>query len=650
MKIRRYQGGRPEKLGRSGLCAVRLSGVLACLGMTGTVSASSVPAGVSMLEPLVVTAARTPQPLTDSVTDVVLISAQMLRDSGLRSVDDALRRFAGLQLARNGGPGQSGGYFLRGVAANGIVVLMDGVRVGSASLGQADLESLDLTQIDHIEVVRGPVSGMYGADAVGGVVNLVTRRGQGAPHVHGYLALGSDRGREIESGVSGVSGNVDYAASVGREQSRGRSVIRPGDRYGYYNPDRDGFTRSMGTVKLGITPVIGHRLGLSVTETDLNAQYDSAVFDAVSGRSDASLDFRNRLKTRVMALDYTGELSRRWEGTARLSHGVDDDRSGALALDRYKTVRDEVVWENALHWAVGQQLLVGWEYRRESVSSNQYALAGTLDAIGRHRRNNQAVLAGYTGVFGRTDVQASLRYDHSSIYGKQTTGSLGVAKTLTERLKLRGMVGTSFRAPSFNDLYYPNYGVRTLRPEQGRSTELGLVWRSASTRASVTLYHNQIRDLIGYDPDSSGTTCPAGYFGCAANIAKARLKGATFQTAHDWGFLRLTAVIDFLDAKDLRTGGRLNRRAAHQSSIGVDYLADGWNAGMTLTRVGARPDGDRRLGGYADLDLRANWQLDQRWTMEMRVLNATDRDIEPVRDYQAPGRQLWLGVRLESGI
>lgn len=109
MKIRRYQGGRPEKLGRSGLCAVRLSGVLACLGMTGTVSASSVPAGVSMLEPLVVTAARTPQPLTDSVTDVVLISAQMLRDSGLRSVDDALRRFAGLQLARNGGPGQSGG-------------------------------------------------------------------------------------------------------------------------------------------------------------------------------------------------------------------------------------------------------------------------------------------------------------------------------------------------------------------------------------------------------------------------------------------------------------------------------------------------------------------------------------------------------------
>ncbi len=272
---------------------------------------------------------------------MVLVSRQMLEDSGLSSVDDALRRFAGLQLARNGGPGQSGGYFLRGVAAGGVVVLLDGVRIGSASLGQADFGAMDLAQIDHIEVVRGPVSGLYGADAVGGVVNLVTRRGKGAPRLQAHAALGGYRGREASMGVSGASGAIDYAASVGHEQNRGESAIRPGDRYGYYNPDRDGFKRTMGTVNVGVSPATGHRIGLTATEARLNAQYDSGRFDAATGLSDASPDFRRRAKTTSTALDYRGELSSRWITSAQLAHGVDDDRSGAVQPDHYRTTRNQ---------------------------------------------------------------------------------------------------------------------------------------------------------------------------------------------------------------------------------------------------------------------------------------------------------------------
>ena len=136
----------------------------------------------------------------------------------------------------------------------------------------------------------------------------------------------------------------------------------------------------------------------------------------------------------------------------------------------------------------------------------------------------------------------------------------------------------------------------------------------------------------------------------AANTALATLKGATLQTAHDWGFMRLTAVFDFLDARDDSTGQRLNRRATHQASIGADYLADRWSTGATFTRVGSRPDGNVRLGSYAVLDLRADWKLDTRWKLEAKLLNALDRDIEPVRDYQGLGRQFWLGVRVDTSI
>lgn len=621
-------------------------------------AAAQTDAADGVLGPVVVTATREAQPLADAVSDVVLIEAQQMRDSGLRSVDDALRQYAGLQLARNGGPGQSGGYFLRGVAANGVVVLVDGVRVGSATLGQAQFGAMDLSQFERIEVVRGAASGLYGADAVGGVINLITRRGSGSPLFRAHAALGGYGGREADASLSGAAptglGQLDYAVSVGRQQNHGVSAIRPGDSNGYYNPDRDGFRRTVGTVNVGLSPAPGHRVGVVATQSKLNAQYDSAQYDAATGQSNALLDFRNRLTTRSTALDYRGRLTGRWDTSAQVAHAVDDAKSGAADPDRYRTTRNQLTWQNTLHWQPGQQLVLGWEYLQEKVTAASYATPGTGGAGAQpdHRsRHNQGLLAGYTGHFGRaTGVEASLRHDHNSAYGNATTGSLGVSQVLTGPLKLRAQLATSFRAPTFNDLYYPNYGVSTLAPEKGRAMEIGLVWQVRGTRATATVYRNRVRNLIGYDPDTTGTTCPAGYYGCASNTGKATLQGATLQTTHDWKMVRLGATLDFLDARDDTTGKRLNRRAAHQASVMADYLGQGWTAGATLVRVGSRPDGTARLGAYSVLDLRARWDVDSRWALEASVLNATDRDVEPVRGYQALGRQFWLGARVSLGL
>ena len=321
-----------------------------------------------------------------------------------------------MQIARNGGPGQTSGYFVRGAGTSSTVVLIDGVRVGSATLGQAEFEALSLAQIDRIEVLRGPASSLYGADGVGGVIQIFTRRGDGAPRVTGGAAFGGYRSRQGELGVSGSQGAFDYAVSLGREKSDGVSAIRPGDAFGTFNPDDDGFARKSGTCGSATRRPPGHRIGVSLLETPLNAQYDSAEFDA-DFNPDPSPDFRNRLKTRVASLDYRGAVDRRWTTSVQLGHSIDDSKSGGTTTSRFKTERDQATWQNALALAPDQQLVLAYEHLRERASGDVFASAP--------KRHNNAFVAGYSGRFGAIGVQADVRRDDNSAYGGNTTGRVG---------------------------------------------------------------------------------------------------------------------------------------------------------------------------------------------------------------------------------
>ncbi len=592
------------------------------------------------LDAVVVTGTREPQPLRQSAADVVVIGADTIRDSSADSVADLLRREAGMQITRNGGPGQSSGFFIRGASTTGTVVLIDGVRVGSASLGQAEFESLSLAQIDHIEVLRGPASSLYGADAVGGVVQIFTRRGDGAPRVAGNAAIGGYRSREGDLGISGSRGPFDYAILGGRESSRGVSTIRPDDRFGYFNPDDDGYGLNFGNLQLGYSPAAGHRIGIVAIASKLNAQYDSADFRAPTYAPDPSPDFRNHLKTSLVSINYRGVISPLWTTALQASKNVDDANTSATTSSHFKTDRTEETWQNALHFGPDHQVMLAYEHLHESVSGDVFA-----DKPGR---SNSAFVLGYSGQFGRPGLQASIRHDDNSVYGNNTTGSLGATYRLLPQLMLRALAGTTFRAPTFNDLFYPGYGVSTVKAERGTSLEVGAAWQSDGTSATATVYRNRVRNLIAYDPDSAGTDCPPGYFGCAANVGRARLHGATLTGAQQWGRFDARATVDFLSATDANTGARLARRAAHQETVEMNYTQEAWSAGATLVDVGARPEGGIVLGGYGVLDLRAAWRFQPQWRLEAKLLNALDHRVEPVRDYQGLGRQAWIGVRFDG--
>ena len=619
---------------------LRLVARVGCLVLFSAPPVGAQPASQT-LPPVVVVGTREPTPLDRIVGDVVVIDRERIQSSRADSLEDLLRREGGIQLSRNGGPGQSAAILLRGSGASSTLVLVDGVRVGSATLGQADLATIGLDQIERIEILRGPGSSLYGADAVGGVVQIITRRGSGAARFAADAAVGELASSRAGASISGSNGRVDYAAGVSRESSRGVSAVKPGDAFGLFNPDRDGFRRSGLHLRAGIEVMPGHRLGMSLVENRLHARYDGAEFAPPDFVPDPSPDFRNDVVNRVASLDYRGALSRNWTMTAQAARQSDDLLSGANEKTRYRTDRDQFTWQNVWIPAEGQQFLGALERLDEKVNAAPFLFAAA--------RHNTAAVLGYTGTFGAYKLQADARRDRNSVFGSVDTGKLGVSFDAKPGLTLRLVGGTAFRAPTFNDLYFPGFGVGSLAPERSRSIEAGLRWTGAAGSLGGTVYRNRIRELIGYEPDSSLCPPDPSYrFGCARNVGRATLQGATLEASHRSGAFSTRATIDFLDARDDVTGERLPRRAAHQESLLVDWSRGAWSAGTTLLRVGARPDFGVVLPAYTTVDLQARYRFGTRWQLETKLLNLFDRHYEPQRDYQAIGRQAWIGVRYES--
>jgi vitamin B12 transporter len=470
------------------------------------------------------------------------------------------------------------------------------------------------------------------------VVNIVTRRGDGAPYFSGNIAAGNHRSGEANLALSGSDERFDYAASLSAESSDGVSAVLPNDLFGIFNPDDDGFARYGLSLTGGYSWQKGQRIGLSYSASKLRSMFDSAEYPPPNFLPDASPDFRNRLVTQLTMLQYQGTLGEQWTNLLRASYQTDQLQSGADLISRYDTTRRQLTAQTTWTPSSQHQWVAAIDLLTESISSSDY------DAP---ERDNTGLILGYTGRFGAQKLQADLRWDHNSVYDNQTTGKLGWGMDIVPGWSVRAVAGTAFRAPTFNDLYFPNFGVVTLNPERSRSVEAGLSYQADMSSVAATAYYNKVSDLIGYQPDP--TQCPPGLnFGCAGNTARAVLQGITIQGLQQWGSFQFTLALDWLNAKDSDTDQQLPRRAANQQTLAVDYNEGPWQLGATVLRVSQRPDAGVLLPAYALLNLNARWRFERFWQIEMRLQNATDRDYQPARDYQDAGRQFWLGLRYDG--
>ncbi len=611
------------------------------------------------LQSVVTVASRLPLPADRLTADAAVITREQLALLPADNLADALQALAGVQVSRTGGPGQPTSVLIRGAAAANTLVLVDGVRMGSATLGQFDFSTIGLAGIERIEVLRGPGASVYGADAVGGVVLVTTRAGRPDARHSGRNADGSatvlnrfaaTAGSQSSSDVSAATqvaqGAWDAQLQWARQASAGVNAVRPNDRFGLHNPDADGYRRQTLQASGGWQLAPDHRVEASTLQARLFSRYDSAEYAPPTFAPNALLDFSTRTDTSASALRYEGRSGAlTWR--ARLGRGVEDSTSGARQLDTYRTERDEAGVQVAWALAAGHDLVAAWDRLEEQVRTNNYSTPGA--------RDNDALTLAYTGQFGSVQLQADGREDRNSVYGTHRTGRTGLRWALTRDTSVRVLAATTFRAPSFNELYFPGYGVPTLAPEQGRSLEAGLAQRMGRAQWQATLWRNRVDDLIGYSADPARCPRTPDYaFGCAANFGKAELKGYTVEV--QWPRLLGATVApwrlayDGVDARD-GNGQTLPRRARHQWRLQSQHTLAGWQLGTAWLWQSERREAGAVLRDGTRLDLQALRKLGPAmpgWSLRLSVLNALDRDIEPALDYRAPGRQFFAGLRWEG--
>jgi vitamin B12 transporter len=579
------------------------------------------------LEPVVVTATRAPQIAKDVLSDNIVITSEDIARSGHTSLADLLQGRRGIEIARNGGRGTNSSVYIRGTENRQNVVLIDGVRVGSATSGGATWANIPLSQVDRVEIVYGPLSSLYGADAVGGVVQIFTRKGSGPAAPTVSAGVGSYDRRNVEAGVSGSQSGFRYALSAAHERSDEFSATKPG-AFGF-NPDKDGYKSDSASGQFGFELAKGHELGLNFLRSRLESQYD------------ASRNFDDRIISNLQtyAVSSRNRFLPNWSSQLQVGQSKDKTNSISVFPSRFDTTQTHVTWQNDVTVNTTDLLQMVLERRDEQVDSTTTAL--------NRKRTTDSVAAAYQLKRGAHLASLSLRNDDSSQFGAYTTGNVAYGYRITGALRANASYGTSLRAPTFNELYFPGFGIPTNRPEKGKNAEIGLYYDDGTSQLTAVAFHNRITDLI-----VSTLPCPVTpenfAFGCAYNVNKALLAGVSLGAAQKLGNFTLNGSLDFQDPKDETTGRRLARRAKRHGTIGADYRAGATQAGAEIVFAGKRfddPSNRNLLGGYGLLNLHASYDFARNWTLFGRWDNVLGKDYELARNYATAGSSVFVGVR-----
>ena len=578
------------------------------------------------LDPVVVTASRSPQRLLDLVADVTVLDAAQIGSGGMQGVVALLARQPGVEIIQNGGPGSTSGVFLRGANAAQTLVLVDGMRVASASSGATALEAIPVEQIERIEILRGPASSLYGADAIGGVIQVFTRRGARGMAANVSVGYGTF---DTWAGAAGLSGGSDAAhgsVEVAGRRSRGfNAIVNPANMS--YDPDRDGYRDQSVSASGSLDVAAGHRMSVQYFRSRLDNQFDAG--DAFDDRTVTTL-----ATWQVASSDRVASW---WN--SRLSFGDGSDRSVSktgFGDFPFTTHQHQFAWQNDLTLPHGA-LTVALERREERVDSGSEF---PVDA-----RDTNAVTAIYRIEAGANALQANLRHDHSNQFGGRTTGALAWGYRIAPAWRVTASAGTAFKAPTFNDLYFPEFSNPELRPETSRNVEAGVHWTSRAGEfaweAHAVAFHNRVDDLIVFQCDAN--------FVCAPNnVADAVLKGLTFYGDLDWHDRVLHASVDVQSPTDAETGRLLPRRARRHAVLSLGQPLGRAHISAELVASSERFDdaaNTRRMGGYALVNVVLEWPLDARTTLFLRGDNVLDRDYELAADFATGGAKVFGGVR-----
>jgi len=582
-----------------------------CFSLSGTAQAERVKA----LGPVVVTANRSEVAVEEVLASVTVLTRADIEQSQAPDLVDLLSRQAGIDVARTGGPGQASTLFMRGTNSNHTLVLVDGVRVNTATQGLIDFAHLPLAQIERIEIVRGPRAALWGSDAIGGVIHIFTRD----PSKAFFEARAGSYGRAgLSAGLGASRNGSSLGVAVGGEDMRGFSATND-SAYGF-DPDNDGYRNR--NLSLHAQTMLGtQKLSFSGLVTDADVEFDQGDTAALN---------------RVFGLSLGGPLSERWTHSLVLGH-TSEDLDTPVYLSRFGSERDSLDWINTIAMDTAGTLDVGLNWSRESGYSDD-GFAGFEQS-----RRGAALFASWRGRWAAQTIELSLRRDDNEQFEGATTGSFAWGWQASDSLRLRASWGQGFRAPNFNELYYPGFfglfeGNPNLQPERSNSSELGLDWQpSPAQKLGVSLYRTRIGDLIAFE----GTDYQA------INVNRAAIDGIELDYHLLHGGLSIDGNATWQNATDADSGERLLRRPDRKVNLSVGYRFDNQaTVACEASAFSSRPDfGGASLAGYGRVDLLASAPLAGGWTFEARLENLADRDYVLVDGYNTPGRSGVFSLR-----
>ena len=580
--------------------------------------AQSQAAQTPQLKEVVVTANRVQTRADDLVSEVVVIDRAAIEASSGRTLTEVLARNAGVQMTSNGGLGKNTGVFIRGTETRHTILLIDGVRFGSATTGAPSWDNIPLDMIDRIEVLKGPASALYGSEAVGGVVQVFMRKGVKGFSPYASLSLGTNSFAQVSAGVNGSDGALSYTIGVQKTQDKGFSATNSKAAFGNYNADRDGLKQDAVNASVAYQINPNWKIDAGLLYADGVSQYD----DGPTG------DTRTAVRTQTLRAGVEGKVLSNWKTQLRVSQALDkaNDIESAYFPSKFNTKQDQITWQNDIDTPLGVALL-GVERMTQKIDSS------TLYDV--TQRTVSSYFAGLNGTSGSHSWQANVRRDSNSQFGDSNTWFAGYGYKINPAWRVNASYGTSFVAPSFNQLYYPDFGTPSLQPEKGRNLDLGVTYSENGQTVKLVHFDNKIQGFI------TGSTK-------AESIPRARIKGWTLGYDGAFGPLNLRATVDALDPRNELTGKLLQRRARNQFTLGADYTTGAWTFGGALLNVGSRFDNTKNtqsLDSYTTMDVFVNYAISKDLSLQTKVNNLANKSYESAYGFNQPGRSVFVTLR-----
>jgi vitamin B12 transporter len=567
------------------------------------------------LEPIVTTANRVPRPASELLAPVIVIERETIARSLAADLSDLLRNYAGIDIARSGGPGQTSSAFLRGTESNHVLLLVDGVELNPGTIGGAPFAAVPLAAIERIEIVFGPRAVLYGSEAIGGVINVITKRGGKRAALAARASGGSQDTTLAGLGGGFAAGRFDGSLDLERFVTGGY-VIQPAA------PVERGNDRSSLNANLGWHGGLW-QARLARFESRGTQEYNDFLLNPVSQ------SFSDQTTALSLVRD-SGD----WRSTLTLARYADsivqDQPNPFTTADDYlQTDRDSADWQNDL--VLGRHAITLGAYWSDEATAAESFGAYSVDT------RVTALYAADSISIGAHSLELGLRQTDHSTAGAHTSWDLEYGYALSAATRIVFTSGEGFRAPDSDDRFGPCCGNPTLRPETARSYELALLRRpSASDDFRFAAFRTDIDDLISFGPSF-----------VLENIDQARIVGleAGWRHVEEVWDSELRAIL--LDTEDRTTGEPLPRRADRTLTARVARRYGALELGADALATAARKDSSFSttiLPGYALLDLNARWQAGERWALRARLENVLDRDYVTAGGYANPGRSVFLGV------